>query len=137
MTRMAKRKLSTKQLKALARGRALSRGSAKSKRKKVKTMAGQKKRGRRNKTHVVHGLTIAGAAISGYDYLLGGGAGVNALKSGNFTEYSRNIRATITENSISQHVMNNIPLIVGLAGQGVLGRKNPGVKLGKWSFKLF
>lgn len=96
----------------------------------------RRKRSRKRNGKSVSVITTVGMLNSAYFYGLGGSTGLNALKSGDFNEWSRSTRRTWQSPARTQFGVN-APLIAGIVGKMFLKRKNPGIKIGNTTIRLF
>lgn len=81
-------------------------------------------------------MRLAGAGIIGYNYVVGGGAGLNNLKSGDVAGWSQDVLATMRA-PVGHQIVTFAPYLFGVIGNKAFGRDNPGVKIGSTKFKIF
>lgn len=99
-------------------------------------MARRKRRSSKRGTREIGGLRTLGGANLGYNYLIGGKNGFNAIKNGNFSDYMFRVETKL-QSPAGEHFKNALPLLVGIGGKKLFGRHNPGITFGKYRIKLF
>lgn len=83
-------------------------------------------------------LMIVGGLSAGYNYVGGGGQGLDAIRDKDPKLWMSEVREKFQPSRfITDFIPVNAPWIVGAIGQKILKRKNPGMTIGGYRIKLF
>lgn len=99
-------------------------------------MARKKGRRRKKPATPIGLMTYGGTGMLGYNYVLGGGDGIAALKEGDIGTWTNTVKSKL-DDGWAAHWRRGMMFVAGVGGNKILGRNNPGITLGKYRIKLF